>query len=286
MKKVDICLGKYLDCNRNALFITKGARYKSTLGLNSELNVLGVSVSYYTLHDYLETQKRICQRLVLHSVLWSVGSWSPNKGPPWQQTVSKTKGLNVPMELDHYDISLRHSQSMVWRSSNRMQLTQSFHRLKYIISGEKVPNFRYQHSVFLHLTTELGHIVWKVCTVAEWLLVRPLDGREYRFLTTAAGSTYAPVYLSVCVKTVPARNQTKPSHSKVGSNQGPRILYNVSYNCGLSCDEICSILISVGLRSNILGLVRRYFSCWNVVKNSLEITFQVSLWWCWCYGPY
>ena len=91
---------------------------------------------------------------------------------------------------------------------------------------------------------------------------------------------------SECVKTVPARNQTKPSHSKVGSNQGPRILYNVSYNCGLTCDEICSILISVGLRSNILGLVRRYFSCWIVVENWLEITFQVWLWWCWYYGPY
>ena len=175
---------------------------------------------------------------------------------------------------------------MVCGSSNWILLTQSFQKLKYICSGEKVPNFWCQHSICY--TWQLGHVYslkgLYCCRVtpdvtARWPRVPVSDNCGGFDICSCLPE-------SECVKTVPARNQTKPSHSKVGSNQGPRILYNVSYNCGLTCDEICSILISVGLRSNILGLVRRYFSCWIVVENRLEITFQVWLWWCWYYGLY
>ena len=38
-KKWTTARGKYLDCNRNALLMIRGTKYKTTLGVNSELNM-------------------------------------------------------------------------------------------------------------------------------------------------------------------------------------------------------------------------------------------------------
>ena len=144
-----------------------------------------------------------------------MGSWSLNRGSPWQQTVPRT--LDQRPKWPYGVESLRYQLKALAKYGLWVLKLNPVHP---IVPEVEVHLKWWEGAEFVHLLhlTTGTYIVWKVCPVAEWLLMWPLDGREYRFLTTAAGSTYAPVYLSLSVSKRSQRG-TKPNHPTQKSAQ-------------------------------------------------------------------